>query len=170
MGGPLIELTLLSVFLSPIPLGLLHVALTELHKPVELAIGLEHSNAFDDSLLASLESFRALGSLLGNGGVDSNERVCHFVLVVHDLLIDLRSLPLQLIHGHVLFIACVVCFVLIAESMRYALRGLESIDSFSQRLVENGVHVVLLFGAGSISLPRAGAGHLRTLERSFRTK
>ena len=59
MLGPLIELTLLSIFLTPIPLRLLHVTLAELHKPVELAIGLEHSNAFDDTLMASLESICA---------------------------------------------------------------------------------------------------------------
>ena len=52
MNSAFIELSLLPVFLLPLFPGLLQVVLAELHESVELAVRLQHSNAFHNTMLA----------------------------------------------------------------------------------------------------------------------
>ena len=52
MSRAFIEFSLLPVFLLPLFPGLLQVVLAELHKSVELAVRLQHSNAFHNTMLA----------------------------------------------------------------------------------------------------------------------
>ena len=88
-----IELSLLSVLLLPLFPGLLQVVLAELHKSIKLAIRLQHSDAFDNTMLALHALRRARGSLLGhrNNCSGSGKWVCHLEIVVdRTLLINLR--------------------------------------------------------------------------------
>ena len=149
MSRSFIELPLLPVFLLPLFPGLLQVVLAELHKSIKLAIRLQHSNAFDNTMLALHAPRRARSPLLGYRAScsSSGEWVCHLEIVIDNaLLINLRRLLLKILHGHVLFaIERVVALDLSLDSVRDLLRGLESLDSFLQGCIKNRIHTFLLF-------------------------
>ena len=103
---PFIELFPLPLLLLLLLFRLLQMVFAQFHEALEFAIGLEHTDPFDHSVLLALLLLAFRGrrcSWLGGLGCrcDSDQRVCHpvFVLGWGDCLLHLSD---SLLHGHVL--------------------------------------------------------------------